>query len=42
MVVGRLLSGVHWFTDIVASVLLSMGLFSIYKASILLYYREEN
>ena len=42
MVVGRLVSGVHWFTDIVASVLLSMGLFSIYKASILLYYREEN
>ncbi|MBR6536235.1 MAG: phosphatase PAP2 family protein [Lachnospiraceae bacterium] len=35
MVLGRLLSGVHWFTDIVGSVILSTGLFCIYKAVVL-------
>lgn len=35
MVVGRLVSGVHWITDIVGSVLLSMGLFYFYKGVVL-------
>ena len=35
MVVGRLVSGVHWITDIVGSILLSMGLFYIYKGVVL-------
>ena len=36
MVVGRLVSGVHWMTDIIGSVLLSAGLFYAYKSACLL------
>ena len=36
MVIGRLIAGVHWFTDIVGAVILSAGLFYIYKASVLI------
>ena len=34
MVVGRLVSGVHWATDIIGSVLLSFGLFYLYKGAV--------
>ena len=34
MVIGRLLSGVHWCTDIIGSVLLSTGLFKLYQFSV--------
>ncbi len=34
MVIGRLVSGVHWATDIVASVLLSLGLFMLYLSAV--------
>ena len=34
MVLGRLISGVHWATDIVASVPLSAGLFLLYCAAV--------
>jgi undecaprenyl-diphosphatase len=31
MVVGRLISGVHWATDIIGAAFLSFGLFYIYR-----------
>ena len=34
MVVGRLVSGVHWATDIVGSVLLAAGLFALYQHAV--------
>ncbi len=41
MVIGRLVSGVHWFTDIVGGVLLSAGLFMLYKAAVMLALKEK-
>ena len=35
MVIGRLISGVHWATDIIGSVLLSTGLFMLYRTAVL-------
>ena len=42
MVLGRLISGVHWFSDIVGSIILSVGLYCFYKAAVLLCYKDEN
>lgn len=40
MMTGRLISGVHWLTDIVASVFISTGLFLIYKGTVLSVCKE--
>ena len=36
MVVGRTVAGVHWLTDIMGSILLSTGLFLLYRAIVLI------
>jgi undecaprenyl-diphosphatase len=36
MVSGRLISGVHWLTDIIGAILLSVGSFYIYKGIVLM------
>ena len=34
MVIGRLVSGVHWATDIIGAILLSFGLFKLYQSAV--------
>lgn len=41
MILGRLISGVHWLTDIVGAVFLSRGLFSLYQALAAFCMKEE-
>ena len=41
MVASRLISGVHWFTDIVGASIISGGLFIIYKAVVMLGCEER-
>lgn len=42
MVVGRLVAGVHWATDIIGAVFLSMGLFLLYRYAVSLTdHRKE-
>ena len=40
MVCGRLVSGVHWFTDIVGSILFSIGLFLLFKSAVLRFGKD--
>ena len=41
MVIGRLVSGVHWLTDIIGAVLLSAGLYLVYRSAVLLTDRKQ-
>ncbi len=41
MVIGRLISGVHWATDIIGSILLSAGLFILYRSAVLFTYKAK-
>ena len=41
MVIGRLVSGVHWLTDILGSVFLSAGLYLLYRSAVLLTDRKK-
>ena len=41
MVIGRLVSGVHGATDIVASILLSAGLFMLYQSAVMYIDRKK-
>ena len=41
MVIGRLISGVHWFTDILGSAMLSTGLFHFYKSIVISLDKKE-
>lgn len=43
MVIGRLIAGVHWATDIIGAVFLSMGMFLLYRyaADVVDRYRED-
>ena len=42
MVLGRLFAGVHWLTDIVGGMLLSGGLFYLYKGGVLWWNSMKN
>lgn len=40
MVAGRIFSGVHWITDIIGGVFLSIGLFNLYKGLVIIVDNE--
>lgn len=42
IVIGRLLSGMHWFTDIIGGILLSLALVFIYHGVLKLIEKKEN
>ena len=41
MIMGRLVSGVHWLTDILGGLLLGGGLFYVYKGIVLMLKKEK-
>ena len=41
MVIGRLISGVHWLTDIIGAVLLSAGLYILYRSIVVMMDQKK-
>ena len=41
MVIGRLIAGVHWATDIIGAVFLSTGLFMMYKTAVIFFEKKK-
>ena len=41
MVIGRTISGVHWLTDIIGSILFSIGLYLIYKSIVMRFDKKR-
>ena len=41
MVIGRLVAGVHWLTDIIGAILLSTGLYLLYRSTVILMDQKE-
>ena len=42
MVIGRLVAGVHWLTDIIGAVLLSAGLYMLYRSTVMAADQKNN
>lgn len=42
MLFARLVSGVHWFTDIIGAVILSAGLYLVYRSAVILLEQRKN
>ena len=41
MVIGRSVSGVHWITDIIGSVIFSVGLYLIYNSTVMMLDKKK-
>ena len=41
MVIGRLISGVHWLTDIIGAILLSAGLYILYRSAVVMMDQKK-
>ncbi len=41
MVIGRLVAGVHWLTDIIGAILLSVGLYTVYRSAIMMVDQKK-